>query len=137
MVHAVGISTARVRFLRERRRGNKGEERGSARRGRRAGGRVTKRRKKGERRGVRYEGRGVRVESRPDAGKRRSAQCTKVASTARCRSHTKTGCYRSRHRRRSQGTQRNDPACVARSTKHRAWDMTSTQTFLLLPTTQG
>ena len=40
-----------VRFLRERERGNKGEERGSARRGRRAGGRVTKRRRKGEGRG--------------------------------------------------------------------------------------
>ena len=26
--------------------------------------------------GVRYEGRGVRVESRPDAGKRRNVQCT-------------------------------------------------------------
>ena len=66
MVHAMGISTARVRFLREQRRGNKGEERGSARRGRRAGGRVTKRRKKGERRGGPV--RGTRRESREPTG---------------------------------------------------------------------
>ena len=42
--------------------------------------------------GVRYEGRGVRVETRPDAGKRRNARCAKTASTARYRGHAKTGC---------------------------------------------
>ena len=45
--------------------------------------------------GVRYEDEGTRVESRPDAEKRRSAQCTKTASTTRCRGHAKMGCYRS------------------------------------------
>ena len=59
-----------VRFLRERERGNKGEERGSARRGRRAGGRVTKRRRKREGNGgVWYGEQRCGVESRPDAGK--------------------------------------------------------------------
>ena len=36
------------------------------------------------------------------------------------------GVLHARYRQRSQSTQRNDPACVARSTKHRAWDKTST-----------
>ena len=43
------------------------------------------------------------------------------------------GELRTRYRKRSQGTQRNDPACVAWSTKHRAWDMTSTQAFTTTP----
>ena len=81
-----------MRFLRERQGENKGDERGSARRGRRAGGRVTKRRKEGgEKGGVRYGERRCRVESRPDARKRKSAQCTRTASAARCRSHARTG----------------------------------------------
>ena len=67
----------------------KEEIRGCARRGRRAGSSVPKRRK--EREGVRYEGRGVRAERRPDAGKRRNAQCTKTASAARCRGHARMG----------------------------------------------
>ena len=47
-LHAVEINSAMVRFLRERQRGNKGEERGFARRDRRAGDHVHKRRKEGE-----------------------------------------------------------------------------------------
>ena len=135
MVHAMGISTAMVRFLHEW-----AEDKGEERRGGpldAAGVRAVVPPKEEERRegkgGVQYGGRGMRVESRPDVRKMKSTQCTRTASMARCRDHAKTGCYRFRHRRRSQGTQRNDPACVARSTKHRAWDMTSTQTFPSTP----
>ena len=64
MGHAVEINMAMVCSLHSERIENKGEEIiGCAQRGRRAGGRVPKRRKKGEGRGVRYEGQGVRVES--------------------------------------------------------------------------
>ena len=34
--------------------------------------------------GVRYKGRGVGVESRPDARKRKKAQCSRTASAAQC-----------------------------------------------------
>ena len=34
--------------------------------------------------GVRYKGRGVGVESRPDARKRKNAQCSRTASAAQC-----------------------------------------------------
>ena len=42
--------------------------------------------------GVYYEGRGMRVESQLGSRKRRNTQCTKTASTARCRGHAKMGC---------------------------------------------
>ena len=71
--------------------GNKGDERGSAQRGRRAGGHVTKRRKKGKGKwGVWYGERRCGAGSRPDARKRKSAQCARTASAARCCGHTKT-----------------------------------------------
>ena len=69
--------------------GNKGEERGFARRGRRAGDRVPKRRKKGGGSGT---GMRVRIKSGPEAGKRRSAQFTRMASAARCHGHARIGC---------------------------------------------
>ena len=69
--------------------GNKGEERGFARRGRRAGGHVPKRRKKG---GGSSTGMRARIKSGPEAGKRRSAQRTRTVTAARCHEHARIGC---------------------------------------------
>jgi len=86
-VHTVGIKSATVRSLcKLERREDKGEGRGFARQGRRAGDRVPKRRKR--RKGVWYgdEGMGSR------ADRRGSAQYTRAASVARCHGHARTGC---------------------------------------------
>ena len=69
--------------------GNKGEERGFARRERRVGGRVPKRRKKGGGSGT---GTRARIKSGPEAEKRRSAQRTRTVSAARCHEHARIGC---------------------------------------------
>jgi len=91
MVHAVGISTTMVCFLRERRRGKIKESRGGPLD--EAGVRAVVPTK-----GKKWRGRGSGTkdevwESRADRmlGKRSNAQCTKTASTARCRGHAKTG----------------------------------------------
>ena len=71
--------------------GNKGEEiRGALDEG---GMRATMFTKEERREGEEGSGvgRGMGVKSRPDAGKRRNAQCTKTVSAARCRGHARTG----------------------------------------------
>ena len=77
LVHAVGIKPAMARSLRKRAEGgNTGEQRGFAQRGRRAGGHVPKRRKKG---GFSTETR-ARIKSGPEVQKKSYAQCTRTAS---------------------------------------------------------
>ena len=94
--HAVGINSAMVSFLHEWQRGNKGEERGTGPLDE-AGVRRSchQKKKEGEGRGneggVRYRERRCGVESRPDARKRKSAQCTRTASAAQCCGHARKG----------------------------------------------
>ena len=91
----------RMRFLRERQGENKGDERGSARRGRRAGGRAHKRKKEMEREGVRYEGRGMRVESRPDAREKEKHTVHKDGEHCTMPRPRENGELRTRYRQRS------------------------------------
>ena len=97
------------------------------------GDHVHKRRQKGKGRGIRYEGRGVRVESRPDAGEKEKRTVHKDGECGTMLWPRENRELRTRYRQRLQGMQRNDPARVAWSTKHRAWDMTSIQAFTITP----
>ena len=110
--------------------GNKGEERGFARRGRHVDGRVPKRRKKGGGSGT---GTRARIKSGPEAGKRRSVQCTRTTSVARCRGHARIGAngLDTDNVRRARGD--SDLACDRGRAGHSAWDLTSTQAFLSTP----
>ena len=83
--------------------------------------------------GVRYGGRGVGFESRSDAGEKEKHRVHKDDECGMMPRPCENGELRTRYRQHSQGTQRNDPACIARSTKHRAWDMTSTQAVTITP----
>ena len=64
--------------------GNKGEERGSLEETDVRAAMFTKEERREGMEGVRYKGRGVGVESRPDARKRKNAQCSRTASAAQC-----------------------------------------------------
>ena len=77
-------------------------------------------------RGIWDEGRVVRVERQPNAGEKEKCIVHKDGECGTMPRPRENGVPHAQYRQRLQGTQRNDLACVARSTKHRAWDKTST-----------
>ena len=88
-VHAVGIKSAMTRSLRKRAKGGIKERReGSLN----EGGVWAAVSPKEERREGFWYGDEGEDKSGLEAGKRRSAQCTRAASAARCRGHARTGC---------------------------------------------
>ena len=90
MVHTVGIHSAMARSLRKRAEGGIKERReGLLDEG---GMRAVVSSKEERREGGSSTGTRARIKSGLEAGKRRSAQCMRTASVARCCKHARIGC---------------------------------------------